>query len=72
MRNPVARNLHKFNKPTIQASKRRQKLLCAMQQDEEENDFESGFVRNLVVDCFEYEDCDRLGDVGCANLNVED
>ena len=39
MRNPVAKHFRKFCKPSIQQSKRRQALMLATLQDEEESLF---------------------------------
>ena len=43
MRNPVAKHFRKVCRPTIQQSKRRQALMAASVQYEDEHDFNTSF-----------------------------
>lgn len=79
--NFVRKNLHKFCIPKIQQSKRRQALMAASVQDEDEHDFNTSFPqRNGDVDhnCDHVLDCegglwdDTLSDVSCSSISINE
>ena len=75
MRNPVAKHFRKVCRPTIQQSKRRQALMAASVQDEDEHDFNTAFSQRNGAFVLDSEDSlwdDVLSDVSCSSISVND
>ena len=75
MRNPVAKHFRKVCRPTIQQSKRRQALMAASVQDEDEHDFNTSFPQRNGDVQLDSEDSlwdDVLSDVSCSSISVND
>mgnify|MGYP003451181990 FL=1 len=75
MRNPVAKHFRKVCRPTIQQSKRRQALMAASVQDEDEHDFNTAFSQRNGDVQLDSEDSlwdDVLSDVSCSSISVND
>ena len=73
--NFVRKNLHKFCIPKIQQSKRRQALMAASVQDEDEHDFNTAFSQRNGDVQLDSEDGlwdDVLSDVSCSSISVND
>ena len=75
MRNPVAKHFRKVCRPSIQQSKRRQALMAASVQDEDEHDFNTAFSQRNTAFVLDSEDGlwdDVLSDVSCSSISVND
>ena len=75
MRNPVAKHFRKFCKPSIQQSKRRQALMAASVQDEDEHDFNTAFSQRNTAFVLDSEDGlweDVLSDVNCSSISINE
>jgi hypothetical protein len=75
MRNPVAKHFRKVCRPSIQQSKRRQALMAASVQDEDEHDFNTAFSQRNGDVQLDSEDGlwdDVLSDVSCSSISVND
>ena len=75
MRNPVAKHFRKVCRPTIQQSKRRQALMAASVQDEDEHDFNTAFSQRNGDVQLDSEDGlwdDVLSDVSCSSISVNE
>ena len=75
MRNPVAKHFRKVCRPSIQQSKRRQALMAASVQDEDEHDFNTAFSQRNGAFVLDSEDSlwdDVLSDVSCSSISVND
>ena len=75
MRNPVAKHFRKVCRPSIQQSKRRQALMAASVQDEDEHDFNTAFSQRNGDVQLDSEDGlwdDVLSDVNCSSISIND
>ena len=75
MRNPVAKHFRKVCRPTIQQSKRRQALMAASVQDEDEHDFNTSFPQRNDDVQLDSEDGlweDVLSDVNCSSISINE
>ena len=75
MRNPVAKHFRKVCRPTIQQSKRRQALMAASVQDEDEHDFNTAFSQRNDAFVLDSEDGlwdDVLSDVNCSSISINE
>ena len=75
MRNPVAKHFRKVCRPSIQQSKRRQALMAASVQDNDEHDFNTAFSQRNTAFVLDSEDGlwdDVLSDVSCSSISVND
>lgn len=75
MRNPVAKHFRKVCRPTIQQSKRRQALMAASVQDEDEHDFNTSFPQRNGDVQLDSEDGlwdDVLSDVNCSSISINE
>ena len=75
MRNPVAKHFRKVCRPSIQQSKRRQALMAASVQDNDEHDFNTAFSQRNGDVQLDSEDGlwdDVLSDVSCSSISVND
>ena len=75
MRNPVAKHFRKVCRPTIQQSKRRQALMAASVQDEDEHDFNTAFSQRNGDVQLDSEDGlwdDVLSDVNCSSISINE
>ena len=75
MRNPVAKHFRKVCRPTIQQSKRRQALMAANVQDEDEHDFNTAFSQRNGDVQLDSEDGlwdDVLSDVNCSSISINE
>ena len=75
MRNPVAKHFRKVCRPTIQQSKRRQALMAASVQDNDEHDFNTAFSQRNGDVQLDSEDSlwdDVLSDVNCSSISVNE
>ena len=75
MRNPVAKHFRKVCRPTIQQSKRRQALMAASVQDEDEHDFNTAFSQRNGDVQLDSEDGlwdDVLTDVNCSSISINE
>lgn len=75
MKNPVTKHFRKFCKPSIQQSKRRQALMAASVQDNDEHDFNTSFSQRNTTFVLDSEDglCDDvLSDVSCSSISVNE
>ena len=73
--NFVRKNLHKFCIPKIQQSKRRQALMAASVQDEDEHDFNTSFPQRNGDVQLDSEDGlweDVLSDVNCSSISINE
>lgn len=69
--NFVRKNLHKFCIPKIQQSKRRQALMAASVQDNDEHDFNTSFSQRNTDFVLDSEDGlwdDVMSDVNCSSI----
>ncbi len=76
MRNFVRKHMARTCKPSIQQSKRRQALMAASVQDNDEHDFNTAFSQRndaFVLDS-EDEGCYDSGvnDVGCSSISINE
>ena len=75
MRNPVAKHFRKVCRPTIQQSKRRQALMAASVQDNDEHDFNTAFSQRNGDVQLDSEDGlwdDVLSDVNCSSISINE
>ena len=75
MRNFVRKNMHLSCRPSIQQSKRRQALMTASVQDNDEHDFNTAFSQRNTAFVLDSEDGlrdDVLSDVSCSSISVND
>ena len=75
MRNPVAKHFRKVCRPTIQQSKRRQSLMAASVQDNDEHDFSTTFPRRNTAFVLDSEDGlwdDVMSDVNCSSISINE
>ena len=75
MRNPVAKHFRKVCRPSIQQSKRRQALMAASVQDEDEHDFNTAFSQRNGDVQLDSEDGlwdDVLSDVNCSSISINE
>ena len=75
MRNPVAKHFRKVCRPTIQQSKRRQALMAASVQDNDEHDFNTSFSQRNTAFVLDSEDGlwdDVLSDVNCSSISINE
>ena len=75
MRNPVAKHFRKVCRPSIQQSKRRQALMAASVQDEDEHDFNTSFPQRNGDVQLDSEDGlwdDVLSDVNCSSISINE
>ena len=75
MKNPVAKHFRKFCKPSIQQSKRRQALMAASVQDNDEHDFNTAFSQRNTAFELDSEDGlwdDVLSDVDCSSISINE
>ena len=75
MRNPVAKHFRKVCRPSIQQSKRRQALMAASVQDNDEHDFNTSFSQRNGDVQLDSEDGlwdDVLSDVNCSSISIND
>lgn len=75
MRNPVAKHFRKVCRPTIQQSKRRQALMAASVQDNDEHDFNTAFSQRKGDVQLDSEDGlweDVLSDVNCSSISINE
>ena len=75
MKNPVAKHFRKFCKPSIQQSKRRQALMAASVQDNDEHDFNTAFSQRNTAFELDSEDGlwdDVLSDVNCSSISINE
>ena len=75
MRNFVRKNMHLSCRPTIQQSKRRQALMTASVQDNDEHDFNTAFSQRNTAFVLDSEDGlwdDVLSDVNCSSISINE
>ena len=75
MRNFVRKNMHLSCRPSIQQSKRRQALMAASVQDEDEHDFNTAFSQRNGDVQLDSEDGlwdDVLSDVNCSSISINE
>ena len=75
MRNPVAKHFRKVCRPSIQQSKRRQALMAASVQDNDERDFNTSFPQRNTAFVLDSEDGlwdDVLSDVNCSSISINE
>ena len=75
MRNPVAKHFRKVCRPSIQQSKRRQALMAASVQDNDEHDFNTAFSQRNGDVQLDSEDGlwdDVLSDVNCSSISINE
>ena len=75
MRNPVAKHFRKFCIPKIQQSKRRQALMAASVQDNDEHDFNTSFSQRNTAFILDSEDGlwdDSMSDVNCSSISINE
>ena len=75
MKNPVAKHFRKFCKPSIQQSKRRQALMAASVQDEDEVLFEGEISQRNSDVLLDSEDGlwdDTLSDIGTSSISINE
>lgn len=75
MRNFVRKNMHLSCRPSIQQSKRRQALMAASVQDEDERDFNTSFSQRNSDVQLDSEDGlwdDVLSDVNCSSISINE
>ena len=75
MKNPVAKHFRKVCRPTIQQSKRRQALMTASVQDNDEHDFNTSFSQRNAAFELDSEDGlwdDVLSDVNCSSISINE
>ena len=74
MKNPVAKHFRKVCRPSIQQSKRRQALMAASVQDEDEHDFNTSFSQRNDAFVLDSEDewCydSGMNDVGTSAISI--
>ena len=75
MRNFVRKHMNRSCIPKIQQSKRRQALMAASVQDEDERDFNTSFPRlkgNNCLDseCVLWDDADVSNDIGVSSIDI--
>lgn len=76
MRNPVAKHFRKVCRPSIQQSKRRQALMAASVQDNDEHDFNTSFSQRNTTFVLDSEDegCydSGMNDVNTSSIQIGD
>jgi len=75
MRNFVRKTMHLSCRPSIQQSKRRQALMAASVQDEDEHDFNTSFPQRNDDVQLNSEDGlweDVLSDVNCSSISINE
>lgn len=71
----MRKNLHKFCIPKIQQSKRRQALMAASVQDNDEHDFNTSFSQlngDVQLDSEDGLWDDVLSDVNCSSISINE
>ncbi len=75
MRNFVRKNMRLTCRPKIQQSKRRQSLMAASVQDNDEHDFSTTFPQRNTAFVLDSEDSlwdDVMSDVNCSSISINE